>query len=373
MIATSFDIIGRKRNNPVAAADIKDFELQPRGTINAEEVLVNPCITLYSLDFDQGQAVFVETPPDVNLSQVPFFYQAQYENALRVLTLPFETMIALAGSVTVDSENLILIYSVGRAGSTLASRIFAQVAGVINISEPDVLTLLVAARFMQPDKHDIIKVLLDASIRLLCKTPAQTAWVIKGRSWVIELGDWLHELYPQTKNLYLYRDAETWIKSMLGIFMDDVERTPDQHCQFEIETRGWMQLVTPAIARYDANQHLSASGLCALMWLSNIEQYTELHQAGVRMLAIRYSGWRQDALQTALFMLEYCGCHPTDLAAIKETLQKDSQAGTSLAWEARHKKAMGTQFFDLVELNKHLQAHAYIRTANFEVPSTLKL
>jgi hypothetical protein len=373
MIATSFDITGRKRNNPIAATDIKDFELQQGGTINAEEILVNPYITLYSLDFNQEQAVFVETSPDVDLSQAPFFYQAQYENASRVLTLSFETMIQLAHSVTIDSEKLILIYSVGRAGSTLASQIFAQVAGVLNFSEPDVLTLLVAARFIQPDKHDIIKALLDASIRLLCKTPAQTAWVIKGRSWVIELGDWLHDLYPQTKNLYLYRDAETWTKSSLGAFMDRLERTPDEQKQYENETRGWMQLVTPAIARYDADQHLSATGLSVLMWLSNMERYTELHHAGIRMLAIPYANWRREARQTALSMLEYCGCRPADLTAIEETLKKDSQAGTSLAQETVIKKTTRTQFFDLAELNRHLQNHTYIRTADFEAANTLKV
>src|SRR5262245_32119432 len=114
MIATSFEIIAKRRPHPVGLVDIKDFELQASGQINAEEILSNTHITLYALDFENGQAVFVETSPEADLSQVPFYYQAQYENALRAITLSFETMIQLAQSVTVDDSKLILIHSTGR-------------------------------------------------------------------------------------------------------------------------------------------------------------------------------------------------------------------------------------------------------------------
>ena len=311
-------------------------------------------------------------PPTV-LSQAPFYYQAQYENAVQVITMPFETMIQLSQSITIDDNKLVLIHSTGRAGSTLASRIFAQIPGVINMSEPDVLTQLVAARFAQPDKQAELKILLDASMRLLCKTPAQTAWVIKGRSWVIELGDWLHEFYPHTKNLYLYRDAESWIKSTIGAFVDEAKTTADQLFQYENETRSWMQLFSPTIARYDSNQHLSATGLITLMWLDNLGRYTELHQAGIEMLAILYSSWKLDPRRTALSILDYCGCRPTDLTAIEETLTKDSQAGSSVSQDSVKKKTIDSQLFDPAELKRHLQSHAYIQTANFEVANTLKL
>lgn len=373
MTATNFAIVKKQRTNPINFADIRDFELQESGHIDVGEILSNTHITLYAFDFENGRAVFVETASPGELSQAPFYYQAQYENAIRVVTIPFEAMIQLAQSVTVDDNKLIFIHSMGRSGSTLASQIFAKIPGVINMSEPDTLTQLVIARFMQPDQQDMLKMLLDASIRMLCKAPAQTAWVIKGRSWVIELGDWLYELYPHTKNLYLYREAESWIKSSLGAFMDAIERTPAEHLQLEIETRGWMKLLTPSIARYDADQHLSLTGLTSLMWLDNMERYTEFHQTGIKMLALPYSSWKLDPLRTALSMLEYCGCHPNDLTAIEETLAKDSQAGSALSQDSVKKKTPIAQFFDPAELNRHLQNHPYIHTADFEVPNTLKL
>lgn len=372
MIATSFEIIGKRRANPVGLVDINDFELKESGQISAEDILSNGHITLYALDFENGQAMFVETSPEADLAQAPFYYQAQYENALCVITLSFETMIQLALPVTVDDSKLILIHSMGRSGSTLASKIFAQVPGVINMSEPDALTQLVAARFMQPDKQVELKMLLDASVRLLCKTPAQTAWVIKGRSWIIELGDWLDELYPRTKNLYLYREAESWIKSNLNAFVDETRISAEQLFQYEDEARGWMKLFVPPIARYDPNQHLSGTGLMSLMWLANMEHYTELHQAGVEMLAIPYPNWKLDPHRTALAMLDYCGCCPDDLTAVEETLAKDSQSGSVVSQDAVKNKTTGVQIFDLAELNRHLQSHAYIQTADFEAANTLK-
>ena len=373
MNATSFEIIKRQRTNPVNFVDIKDFELRENGQIDAVEILTNERINLYALDFKGGQAVFVETSSPDELSQAPFYYQAQYENAVRVVTLPFETMIQLAQSVTVDDSKLVFIHSTGRSGSTLASQLFAKIPGVINMSEPDTLTLLVIARFMRPEQKDMLKMLLDASIRMLCKTPAQNAWVIKGRSWVIELGDWLYALYPHARNLYLYREAESWVKSFLTAFMDEIERTPEEHRQLEIETRGWMKLLTPSIARYDPGQHLSGTGLLTLMWLDNMERYTELHQAGIDMLAIPYSNWKLDPRRTALSMLEYCGCHPDDMAVIETTLTKDSQAGSAISQDSVKKKANPSQFFDPAEMNHHLQNHPYIHTMDHEVPNTLKL
>jgi hypothetical protein len=196
MMATSFEIVSfeivdRLRERSFRLADIRDFRLRQIGQQPAERILENPHITLYSLDFENRRAVFVETPADVNLSQAPFYFVTQYEKAKRVLTIPFETMLQLTQSVPVDENRLVFIHSVGRCGSTLASQIFAQIPGVINISEPYVLSQLVIARNTKAANEDDLVALLEAAICLLCKTAAETAWVVKGQSFVIELGDWL--------------------------------------------------------------------------------------------------------------------------------------------------------------------------------------
>ena len=143
MIATVFAVIERNEHAQVRLAGLNNFQLREQEQLPASNILQNPHITLYSLDFERKQAVFVETPADVDLSQAPFVVTAQSEKAKRVWTTSFETMLQLAQSVDLDDSRLVSIYSVGRCGSTLASQIFAQVPGVINISEPAVLSQLV--------------------------------------------------------------------------------------------------------------------------------------------------------------------------------------------------------------------------------------
>ena len=96
-------------------------------------------------------------------------------------------------------------------------------------------------------------------------------------------------------------------------------------------------------------------------------------RAGIEMLAIPYPNRKLDPRRTALSMLDYCGCRPDDLRAVEETLAKDSQAGSAVAQDAVRQRTAGVDLFNPAELERHLQDHAYIRTADFEVPNTLKL
>ena len=372
MMATTFEIVDRPRHAPARRADMRDFLLRETGQLPAGEILENPHITLYSLDFENSRAVFVETPADVNLSQAPFYFVTQFEKAKRVLTIPFETMLQLAQSVSIDDNRLIHIYSVGRCGSTLASQIFAQIPGVINISEPYVLTQLVVARNSRAHNEDELVALLKATICLLCKTAAETAWVIKGQSFVIELGDWLHEIYPQTRNLFLYRHAETWLRSGLRAYSRGVEGTNEESKARQNQRREVLGPLVPSIAQYDATQLLSHAGMLALMWLRAMERYVQYSGMGIEMLAIRYASWRSAPRETAEAMLDYCQCRPTDMTAIYETLTRDSQAGTGLSREALEQRERVITELELEELHWHLRNHAFIHEADFEVANTLK-
>lgn len=371
MVATRFEVKGRLQHAHVRLAGMSNFHLEERGEFPATEILANPHITLYSLDFEQKVAIFVETPADVDLSQASFFFKAQYDEAVRVWTISFETLLQLAQSVDLDASRLISIYSVGRCGSTLASQIFAQVPGVVNISEPAVLSHLVIARNMAIAPDDELMALLRASICLLCKTPAETAWVLKGQSFVIELGDWLHELLPQTKNIFLYRHAESWLRSGLRAFGQPAALSEEEEWQMDRQRRDKLGPLVPLIAHYDPNQPLPHAGALSLMWLRVMELYVEYWQAGMEMLAIRYEDWRSAPEKTAVAMLNYCHCKPDDMTAVYETLNKDSQADTHLSRDTLGQRQRVLTDDELAELNKHLQNHAFIHEADFVVPHTI--
>ncbi len=371
MTATIFEVTGRGERAQVRRAGLHNFELREQGQLPASEILHNPHITLYALDFERQEAIFVETPADVDLSQAPFIVTAQYESAEKVWTIPFATLTQLAQSIELDTSRLIHIYSVGRCGSTLASQLFAQVAGVVNISEPAVLSQLVIARNMQIAPDDDLIALLEAAIHLLCKTPTQTAWVIKGQSFVIELGDWLHHLFPQTKNLFLYRHAESWLRSGLRAFGQPAVASEQEQWQQDRQRRDILGPLVPLIAQFDPNQPLPHAGTLSLMWLRVMERYVAYCQSGMEMLAIRYASWRSDPRQTAEAMLDYCQCRPTDMTAVYAALDRDSQADSRLSRAALGQAKRVLTADELAELNWHLQNHAFIHAADFVVPNTL--
>ena len=372
LIATTFEIVDRLHPPPFRGADLRNFHLGETVKLPAGKILENPHITLYGLDFESRQATFVETPADVNLSHAPFYSITQFEKAERIWTVSFETMLQLAQSAAIDDKRLVLIYSVGRCGSTLASQIFAQVPGVINISEPYALMQLVIARNTKAVEDEALVALLKAAVCLLCKTAAETAWVIKGQSFVIELGDWLHEIYPQTRNLFLYRHAETWLRSGLRAYSNVFEGTDEERRARENERRGVLGPLVPLIANYDANLLLSHAEMLALMWLRAMERYVQYCTMGMEMLAIRYASWRSAPRETAEAMLDYCQCRPADMTTIYETLNRDSQAGTRLSREALDQRERVISELEIEELHRHLRNHAFIHEPDFEAPNTLK-
>ena len=373
MIAIQFDIIDRHRERPFQPAVISDFHLREAGQVSAEEILENPCITLYSFDFENRRAVFVETPADIDFSQMPFYFVAQYENARRVITVSFETLLHLTQSITLDDTRLIFIHSVGRSGSTLASQIFAQIPGIINISEPDVLTLLVRARHAKIMNDDELIALLRACICILCKREASTAWVIKGRSYVIELADWLHKLFPQTRNLFLYRNAETWLQSNLRAFGQHIESAKTESENIEQMRLERMMKLLPVLASYSANEPLSQASTMVMVWLALMTRFEHCHSTGIEMLAIRYADWQSNPHKTARAMLDYAGIHPVDMADIDETLSKDSQAGTGLSQDTLRQRGKTISDDDLTVLQHHLQKHESIHDADFEASNTLHI
>jgi hypothetical protein len=134
-----------------------------------------------------------------------------------------------------------------------------------------------------------------------------------------------------------------------------------------------MAPLAPGVARYDKDKHLTHAGILSLVWVSSMERYVKYHHLGIEMLAIRYANWRSKPRETAAAMLNYCHCKLTDMTAIYETLNKDSQAGTILSRETVKKHARDLHKTDLDALNQHLKNHRIINTADYELPNTLKV
>src|SRR5205085_9625006 len=108
MTVHSLAIEAKHRQTPGYLASLADFSLSPGAEVTADIVLKQPNLSLYCLDDAQKEAIFVELRPDVDLATAPFVYQTQYEQAERIIAVPYETFRQLASALP-EVQHLIVI------------------------------------------------------------------------------------------------------------------------------------------------------------------------------------------------------------------------------------------------------------------------
>lgn len=205
-------------------ASRNDFSCTDGGEIDPTVVVENAQISLYCFDDIDKQAIFVELPAEVDLTQEPFVYQAQYENARRLIAVPYETFARLAKTLP-EVREPIFVYITGRSGSTLLSHVFNDSGVVVSFSEPDAATQFLHLRHNRSGTSDSeLRQLADNTLRFLFKSHHANgvqAHALKFRSEGLQVMDFFQEAFPQAKNLFLYRDAIGWATSFYRLFKSD--------------------------------------------------------------------------------------------------------------------------------------------------------
>src|SRR5688572_22541500 len=112
----------KHRQGAGVVASLADFTVTPGDLVDPAVILSNPNISLYCFDQAAKHAIFTELPDGMNLSTAPFVYQMQYDHAQRLIRVPINAFRQLASTLP-PVEHLIMVYIVGRSGSTLLSSI----------------------------------------------------------------------------------------------------------------------------------------------------------------------------------------------------------------------------------------------------------
>ncbi len=330
------------RRAPIGWANLDDFDLGPATPTSARLVIDEPGWSLYGLDHARNLAVFTDLPPGTDLADSPFAYATQHRLARRVLTMPLAELEAVA-DLAPPIPRVILIFSIGRCGSTLLSHALNTVPGVWCLSEPDAFSTLIMQHYHSPQRSgfsdDQIISLIRACTRLQFRPPPgrqADVFAMKFRSQTLFQADLYHQALPDAACVFLYRDALGWANSVYGMMRQynfpDTLTGPERTLAWSIFTAASKPAPLDNIIDFTTPEVPMELAL-GPAWACNMAEYTRHLSAGVPFLALRYNEFNRDREACIARMLGHCGLPEHHAAAALRAFEKDSQSGTHLSQE----------------------------------------
>lgn len=285
-----FEIAKRRKSSPVGIAAPGDFELGRTTTI--DYVPNGPEIVPYCINVQTERLLCaLVSDPSLALGS-PFLYQAQYEKAEGIVSIPFERLPELTQGTECEPT---FVFSIGRCGSTLLSALLKAV-GHHPASEPDVYSQMADlgadARALMGRAG--IDNLLRQTTLALARVCGRELFV-KLRSQCNGIAGELMATIPEARCVYVLREPQSWARSRYRTFGDD-----------------------PA-----AMAHM-------LKW--GVETYDRLVSAGARPTLI----WYEDIAHRPQRALTDLGVEPGRAArltpeAAAAVLSQDAQEGTGIS------------------------------------------
>lgn len=336
MTAKRLDIQDRHREHVSEIASLDNFEWVDGDETNAKQIITNPNISLYCLDDARQEAIFVVLPDGINLSRVPFVYQAQFENAEYLIAVPYLEFLQLADTIKIDASKLIYIHNIGRCGSTLLSQALNEVEQVIALSEPDVFSNFITIRHTPRDQQ--IR-LLQACYKWMFRPAVAgnaTRYVLKLRNQCVDIMEIYATAFPQAKHLFMYRNGIDWIASLYRLFINggnaDLRMTLEEAIHWQA---GYLNLSYDDVAPYFDHTIKTYTPILylAIGWQFMMKRYVETVQNGFHAIAIRYEDLtaNRDAMLSTIFAK--LDLPESAIQQAQKAFERDSQEGTKLARE----------------------------------------
>jgi hypothetical protein len=357
---------------------LADFTVTDGDAAHPDVILSNPNLSLYCFDDANKRAIFVEIPGDVNLATAPFVYQTQYEQAQRLLAIPYDIVIQLARRLP-EVEHLIVMYITGRSGSTLVSHVLNQLETVFSLAEPDVATQFVHLRSKNGHRDAELRELLDSAIRILFRpTPYKTPtiYAVKLRNEGLKVMDLFQSTFPRAKNLFLYRDTFGFVRSFYRIFkraeMPEYQPLDEFMAFFARLFNGGFEHLT--IYLDENTDQISIPQQLTLWWIDSMEWYLAQYARGIPILAIDYADLNAAREQVLDGIFRHCDLPAEHITNALKVFDYDSQAGT---FSGRDNPAEGNtlrltdaQHDDVTRI---LQRHPIFKDSDFVLPGKLEI
>ena len=373
--AAAFPILRRFSRNERHTASWQDFQL---GRPEAEDFIRRwrddpHTLTPYCLDRRSRSLLFVETAPGVDLCTVhPFFYQAQRLCAIRLHSVPMPVVLAMARDLPATLEQLILIHSTGRCGSTLLTQLLQTQGDMVTVSEPDLYTQLI--HLPQQDALELAPVIRAATLFLRASLARNGYMALKMRGVVTYRAAMLAEALPGARSLFMYRHAADVVNSFITTMVPPWQFRLERALGIERLPTRWLMpsQSTLRLAPLLADRSYQATGLVGfftMAWLSKMDAALAFQKQGGLAATLRYEALRRDpggALERLATALGLAG----DLqpAALEKALGKDAQQGSSMA--SRQVRVLDQ--YDEMRLRRLLAHHPRLNQPDVVLPGSLE-
>lgn len=333
MTADLFLIHGQRKEHPFLPSGINDFDLIPDGQIDIGVLVDLPDWTLYALDLAQGKAMLVEMPEGSDLSTAAFVYRDQYDVGRRAAIVDLDSLVTVSRAIT-PPANLSFVFSTGRCGSTLASRIFAQLPAVWSLSEPDYLTNI-ALSHLKHGRAELVA-LVRAATLWTCRPPRTRGIdtiVMKPRSEATLIAELCQEAFPQSQNVFMYRDLLGWANSVHKFeqrITDPAVVLSDG--EYWRELWDFLMVGTPLsfLDSCFSSDHgpIVSTEFHTLLWDLRIEGYLRALRRGMKFTAIHYADLNNKRATETARLLAGCGVSAGHLDLALRAFEQDSHRGS---------------------------------------------
>lgn len=332
------NILSRHKEIELATNAIDDFELSDFQETDVSFVASERNWSLYCLDHQTRSAMFVELPERFDLSRAAFSYAAQFSNATRVVVVPFAHLEALSKMVPF-ADKLIFVFSIGRCGSTLLSKIFSQIPDVWSLSEPDPVTQLAIDRhkYSQNEMTDLHR----AAMRLAFRPPhgrESDTFVVKFRSQSSYCMQYFDRAFPNSTNLFLHREPVGWVNSFHRLsqnFGASTKPTPysDYEFRWRILTTGSPTDQLEEFYNLETDMIFPEVFLSAV-WLVVMREFYRAQSAGLELNDFSYEQLNNQREKTVTKLLDVCGFEKSHKESALIAYETDVQEGTKAGTDA---------------------------------------
>lgn len=334
MEAVRRPVLDRRPPYNAAPSRLANFVLGDASPANAATAL-EPDWSLHCLELDDrgpDAAVFVRLPGGLLSSTGPFAYQDQLDRATEVLVVELSVALEMAAELPV-APDVAFLFSTGRCGSTLASRIFAELPGVVSLSEPDPYLNIVHLRPVLTD--EVVVELVRAATVLLCHAVGAdeaTTVVIKPRSEPVLQAPLYAEALPDARHAFLYRDCRGYVASAarFGIRMlgENPRGTVAEMRPFWDQLTGSEPLSTLARVVDVERDDIGLHELLPVMWALKIRAFLAARERGLADVdAIHYEDLVADRDRQTARLLRACGLDPAAAPRVMAAFDGDSHGG----------------------------------------------